>query len=157
MLVLLTMSSAQNALIVVSSKVVNRAMKVITKGKLARAVETWRQTHFGVVMSGSLQLSCKCPGGWSSHWGPPPSATSTQLHLRSLTWTMSRGMSALLGGSWSLHLELWMSMARLMSEGTVYNFLYWQSQWGFLSCLHLLCQLLYMGSWTQVPTEFQFV
>ena len=30
----------------------------MTTGELAKATTTWQQAHFGVVMSGSLQLSC---------------------------------------------------------------------------------------------------
>ena len=47
----------------VGSKIIDREMGIITKGELAKVTATWRQAHFGAVMSGSLQLSCKCARG----------------------------------------------------------------------------------------------
>ena len=47
---------AKKLTVVVSSKIIDGAMKMIIKGELARAMEIWRQAHFGVVMSGLLQL-----------------------------------------------------------------------------------------------------
>ena len=38
----------------VGSKIIDRAMDVITKGELTKVTITWRQAHFGAVMSGSL-------------------------------------------------------------------------------------------------------
>ena len=40
----------------VGSKSIDQAMRIITKGKVAKATMTWKQAHFGVVMSGLLQL-----------------------------------------------------------------------------------------------------
>ena len=34
-------------------------------GELSKATMTWRQAHFGAVMSGSLQLSCSGSGQWN--------------------------------------------------------------------------------------------
>ena len=42
--------------VMVGSKIIDRAMSIITKGELVNATMTWRQAHFGAVMSGSLQL-----------------------------------------------------------------------------------------------------
>ena len=43
----------------VGSKLIDRAMGMIMKGELARATVTWKQPHFSVVMSWSLQLPHK--------------------------------------------------------------------------------------------------
>ena len=41
----------------VKSKIIDQAIGMMTKGELVRAIATWKQAHFGAVMSGSLQLS----------------------------------------------------------------------------------------------------
>ena len=43
--------------VVVGSKIIDRTLSCMTVGELAKATATWRQAHFGAVMSGSLQLS----------------------------------------------------------------------------------------------------
>ena len=72
MLVIPTMTYANKVPVVVSSKIIDRVMKVITKGEWARVMETWRQVHFGAVMSGSLKLSHKCTGGRALAEGGTP-------------------------------------------------------------------------------------
>ena len=76
MLVILTTTYAKKALVMVSSKIIDRAMKVITKGELARAKGTWKQAPFGVVMSGSLQLPHTHAGGRALTKGLPLSTTT---------------------------------------------------------------------------------
>ena len=41
----------------VGSKIIDRALSLLTKGELAKMTMMWRQAHFGAVMSGSLQLT----------------------------------------------------------------------------------------------------
>ena len=55
-LVIPTMTYSETALVMVGSKIIDRAISMITKGELAKVTTIWRQAHFGVVMSGSLQL-----------------------------------------------------------------------------------------------------
>ena len=52
-----TMTYFKKVLVMVGSKIIDQAMGVITKGEVVKATTTWRQTHFGAVMSGLLQLS----------------------------------------------------------------------------------------------------
>ena len=73
LLVILTTTYSEKALAMVGSKIINRAIVMITKGGTSRA--TMRQTHFGVVMFGSLQLPLKCAGGWGSAKGATSSTT----------------------------------------------------------------------------------
>ena len=47
---------SEMVLVVIGSKIIDRAMRIITKRELAKVTMTWRQVHFGAVMSGSLQL-----------------------------------------------------------------------------------------------------
>ena len=42
--------------VVVSSKIIDRALSLITKGELKKVTMTWRQAYLGAIMSGSLQL-----------------------------------------------------------------------------------------------------
>ena len=52
------MTYSEKVLVMVGSKIIDWAMGVITKGELVKGdYMTWRQAHFGAVMSGSLQLS----------------------------------------------------------------------------------------------------
>ena len=53
-----TTAYAERVLVMVGSKIINRALSCITAGELACATATWQQAHFGAVMSGLLQLSC---------------------------------------------------------------------------------------------------
>ena len=41
----------------VGSKIIDKALSLMTVGELAEATMTWRQAHFGAVMLGLLQLS----------------------------------------------------------------------------------------------------
>ena len=43
--------------VVVGSKIIDKALSVMTTGELAKVTTTWQQVHFGAVMSGLLQLS----------------------------------------------------------------------------------------------------
>ena len=58
LLVIPTTTYSKTVLIVVGSKIIEKALSLMTVGELAKATTTWRQAHFGAVMSGSLQLSC---------------------------------------------------------------------------------------------------
>ena len=53
-----TTAYAEGVLVVVGSKIIDRALSCMTAGELACATATWQQAHFGAVMLGSLQLSC---------------------------------------------------------------------------------------------------
>ena len=58
LLVIPTMTYSKTVPVVVSTKIINKALSLMTAGELSKATTTWRQAHFGAVMSGSLQLSC---------------------------------------------------------------------------------------------------
>ena len=62
LLVIPTTSYSKMVLVVVGSKITDKALSLMTAGELAAATTTWRQTHFEVVMLGSLQLSCSGSG-----------------------------------------------------------------------------------------------
>ena len=52
-----TTAYAEGVPVVVSSKIIDRALSCMTAGELACATATWQKAHFGAVVSGSLQLS----------------------------------------------------------------------------------------------------
>ena len=58
LLVILTTTYSEMVPVVVGSKIIDRALSLMTKGELAKGTTTWRQAHFGDVMPGSLQLTC---------------------------------------------------------------------------------------------------
>ena len=51
------MAFAERVLVMVGSKIIDRALSCTTVGELTHATATWQQAHFGAVMSGLLQLS----------------------------------------------------------------------------------------------------
>ena len=58
LLVIPTMTYSKMVLVMVGSKIIDRALNLMTKGDLAKVTTMWRQAHFGAVMSGLLQLTC---------------------------------------------------------------------------------------------------
>ena len=57
LLVIPTMTYSQMVPVMVPKS--DRTLSMITKGELEKVTTTWRQAHFGAVMSGLLQLSHK--------------------------------------------------------------------------------------------------
>ena len=57
LLVIPTMTYSKMVPVVVGSKIIDRALSLMTKGELAKVTMMWRQAHFGAVMSWSLQLT----------------------------------------------------------------------------------------------------
>ena len=52
-----TTAYSDRVLVMVGSKIIDKALGCMTAGELAKATATWQQAHFGAVMSGLLQLS----------------------------------------------------------------------------------------------------
>ena len=63
LLVIPTMTYSENIPVMVGSKIIDWAMRIITKGELMKVTTTWKQAHFRDVMSGSLQLPHTGPSG----------------------------------------------------------------------------------------------
>ena len=57
LLVIPTMTYSEMVLVVVGSKIIDKVLSLMTKEGLAKVTMKWRQAHFGVVMSGLLQLT----------------------------------------------------------------------------------------------------
>ena len=62
LLVIPTMTYSKTVPVMVGIKVIYKVLSLMTMGELAKATMTWRQAHFGAVMSGSLELSCSSSG-----------------------------------------------------------------------------------------------
>ena len=58
LLVIPTMTYSKTVQVMVGTKIIEKALSLMSVGELAKATMTWRQAHFGAVMLGSLQLSC---------------------------------------------------------------------------------------------------
>ena len=58
LLVIFTTAYSKMVLVMVGTKIIDKALGLMTVGELTKAMMMWRQAHFGVVMLGSLQLSC---------------------------------------------------------------------------------------------------
>ena len=58
LLVIPTMTYSKTVLVMVGTKIINKALSLMIVGELAKATMTWRWAHFGAVMLGSFQLSC---------------------------------------------------------------------------------------------------
>ena len=57
LLVIPTMTYTEMVLVMVGSKIINKALSLMTMKEPVKVAMTWQQDHFGAVMSGSLQLS----------------------------------------------------------------------------------------------------
>ena len=62
LLVIPTTTYSKAVLVVVGTKIINKAPSLMTVGELAKATATWRKANFGAVMLGSLQFSCNGSG-----------------------------------------------------------------------------------------------
>ena len=51
-LVIITMTYSKTVLVMVGTKIIDKALSLMTAGELAKANTTWRQAHFAAVMSG---------------------------------------------------------------------------------------------------------
>ena len=58
LLVIPTTTYSKMVPFMIGSKIIDKTLSLMTKGELTKATMTWRQAHFGAVMSGLLQLSC---------------------------------------------------------------------------------------------------
>ena len=63
LLVILTMIYSEKVVVMVGYKIIDQAMGMMAKWEVTRATVTWKQAHFGVVMSGLLQLPHTDPKG----------------------------------------------------------------------------------------------
>ena len=52
MLVIPTMTYSKTVLVMVGTKIIDKALSLMTAGELAKATISWKQAHFGAVMLG---------------------------------------------------------------------------------------------------------
>ena len=68
--------------VMVGSKIIKKALSLMTVGELTVATTTWRQGRFGAVMSGPLQLSHSGSGKSEMREGancPPQKSDSVEV------------------------------------------------------------------------------
>ena len=93
--------------VIVESKIIDRGMGMMTKGELMRATVTWKQAHFGAVMSRSLQLPCTdLKGNREAEKGVTPSEGSDPTASRKFCLDDVWGLSVTLRGLPFPHLGL---------------------------------------------------
>ena len=95
LLVIPTTTYSEMVLVMVGSKIIDRAMRIITKGELAKATTTWKQAHFRAVMSGSLQLPCMGSNRTGVEKDVAPSSPRCDtMEVKEFTYRMSEAQSA---------------------------------------------------------------
>ena len=137
------------------SKIIGRAMGMMTKGELVRATVTWRQAHFGADMSGLLQLPCitsKEDGEVGKEVTPSPSSNPAASRRFSLDdiWGLVHTTQTPPFGTVSIH-------SHTGVQDTACGSMCLPNLHKAPNCLHLWFQLLPMGSYTWGPLEYQSV
>ena len=114
------MTFSEKTPFVVGSKIIDWAMRIITKGELTKATMTWKQANFGTVMSRSLQLPtlAQTELGWKSRWFIPLQGLSL-WRWRNSAWTMSGVPST---PHWRSLFPIWYSQCawQYQCQGTLY-------------------------------------
>ena len=95
LLVISTMTYSEKVPVMVGSKIIDRVIRMMTKGEPVRATVTWKQAHFGVVISGLFQLPHTDSKG-NGEVGKEAQALTLQ-HPESSAWMMSGDLSIPLG------------------------------------------------------------
>ena len=84
LLVIPTMTYSKTILVMVGTKIIVKALSLMTMGELAKATMTWRQGHFGVVMSPFNKVSlwrCRSSNSMTSKVQFAPHRKSPYPHL----------------------------------------------------------------------------
>ena len=79
LLVIPTMTYSKTVLVVVGTKIIDKALSLMTVGELAKATMTRRQAHFSAVMLGLLQLSHSSSGKIEMTKGATSSSQKSDL------------------------------------------------------------------------------
>ena len=119
LMVIPTMTYSEKVPVMVGSKIIDWAMGMMTKGELVRANVTWKQAHFGGVMSESLQFPCtnsKKDTEAGKELTPSPSSNPTAS--RGSAWKMFGDLSILLKRLPSFHLGPLVYMVTLVFWAT---------------------------------------
>ena len=152
MLVIPTMTYSEKVLVMIGSKIIDWVIGMMTKGELVRATVTWRQAHFGAVMSRSLQLpytTSKEDGEVGKEVTSTPSsnpAASRRFCLDDVQGLVHTAQKATIPPLWTVsihgHTGIW---------DTTCGSICLPNQYEALNCLLLSFQLLPMENCTQGP------
>ena len=64
LLVIPIMTYSEQVPVMVGSKIIDWAMRIITKGELTKVTMTWKQAHFRAVMSGHYSYPHRLKWNW---------------------------------------------------------------------------------------------
>ena len=119
LLVILTMNYYEKVLVLVRSKIIDWVIGMMTKWELMRALATWKQVHFGAVMSGAIQLphTDSKEDGEVGKGLPSPQALTLQ-HPGGPAWMMFGDLSIPLRRLPSLHVGPLVYMVTLVFRNT---------------------------------------
>ena len=91
LLVIPTMTYSEMVPVIVGSKIIYRTISIITKGEFVKVTMTWRQAHFGAVMSGLLQLPHTGSDGTGGERGDPFSPRGNPIVVKEFSLDNVRG------------------------------------------------------------------
>ena len=95
LLVIPTMTSSEKVPVVIGSKIIDWAMRIITKGELMKVTMTWKQPILGLSCLGCYIYPAwaQMELGWKRMWHLPPWGL-TPWRWRYSAWTMSKAQPA---------------------------------------------------------------
>ena len=158
LLVIPTTTYSKTVPVMVGTKIISKALILMTVGELAKATTMWRQAHFGAVMLGSLQLS---------HSSSDQSKMTKRLQaplkgrhcggVEVLTQWCQRFGSHHTESHQSPHLALSMYRPTPVSRDTVCEYMSSQSWHLVPSCQQQWYPRQPMGNYSPVPPGYQSV
>ena len=105
LLVIPTKTYSEKVLVMVGSKIIDQVIRIITKWEPTKVTMTWKQVHFGAIMSRSLQLPCTGSNGTGVEKDVAPSSTRIDtVEEQNSAWKMSEVQSTPHRGSLFPHL-----------------------------------------------------
>ena len=144
--------------VMVGSKIIDRTMRIITKGELMKVATTWKQANFGTVMSSSLQLP---------HTGPNRTGVEKEVVHSSPRVDTMEVKEFCLDDVWSPVHTTWkvttppfgksVYMAIPVSGDTICRSMCLQSQCQTPCCIQQWCWLQPMESYIQGPLRYPSV
>ena len=143
-------------LVIVGTKIIDKALSLMTIGELAKATTAWRQDHFGAVMSEFAALSCS--GSDKNEMRREqnvPLKRVTLWRCGSSDWMMSKVWFAPHRRSLFCHLAPSMCRPIPVSGDTARGLMSSQNRYSVPSCQWQWYLQLLMGNYVLVPQEHQ--
>ena len=158
LLVIPTTSYSEKVLVMVGIKIIDLAMRIIMKGELVKVTTTWKQTQFGTVMSGSLQLPHMGSNGTGVEKNAAP--FSPRIDTMEVKEFYLDDVWGLVCTTWRVPIPLFSTISvngNTVSKDTVCRSMCSQNQCQVPSCLQQWCQLQPMESYIWGPLRYPSV